>query len=222
MRGARVANFHLFNRCGTPLATGRSLFSPYARCLSSDTPGFDEPKANRAGHSLPSPGKALSTVKKETSVVDYALTNMDRLLAWARNGSMWPLTFALACCGIEMMHLSMPRYDQDRLGIIFRASPRQADVMIVAGTVTNKMAPAVRQCYDQMPDPKWVISMGTCANGGGYYHYSYSVVRGVDRILPVDIYVPGCPPTAEALMYGLLQLQKKIRKTKVTRMWYRK
>ncbi|KAJ6441615.1 hypothetical protein O9K51_05166 [Purpureocillium lavendulum] len=102
-----------------------------------------------------------------------------------------------------MMHVSMPRYDQDRLGIIFRASPRQADVMIVAGTVTNKMAPAVRQCYDQMPDPKWVISMGSCANGGGYYHYSYSVVRGVDRIVPVDIYVPGCPPTAEALMLGL-------------------
>lgn len=121
-----------------------------------------------------------------------------------------------------MMHVSMPRYDQDRLGIIFRASPRQADIMIVAGTVTNKMAPAVRLCYDQMPDPKWVISMGSCANGGGYYHYSYSVVRGVDRILPVDVYVPGCPPTAEALLYGVFQLQKKMRKTKITRMWYRK
>ncbi|PKS06211.1 hypothetical protein jhhlp_006957 [Lomentospora prolificans] len=144
------------------------------------------------------------------------------IVAWARNGSVWPLTFALACCGIEMMHVSMPRYDQDRLGIIFRASPRQADVMIVAGTVTNKMASAVRQCYDQMPDPKWVISMGSCANGGGYYHYSYSVVRGVDRILPVDIYVPGCPPTAEALLYGVFQLQRKVRNTKVTRMWYRK
>jgi NADH-quinone oxidoreductase B subunit len=118
-----------------------------------------------------------------------------------------------------MMHCSMPRYDQDRLGIIFRASPRQADVMIVAGTVTNKMAPALRQCYDQMPEPRWVISMGSCANGGGYYHYSYSVVRGVDRIVPVDIYVPGCPPTAEALLYGIFQLQKKIRHTKVTRMW---
>jgi len=94
------------------------------------------------------------------------------------------------------MHVSMPRYDQDRLGIIFRASPRQEDVMIVAGTLTNKMAPALRMCYDQMPDPKWVISMGSCANSGGYYHYSYSVVRGVDRIVPVDIYVPGCPPTA--------------------------
>ena len=136
---------------------------------------------------------------------------MDKLIGWARTGSVWPLTFALACCGIEMMHASMPRYDQDRLGIIFRASPRQADIMIVAGTVCNKMAPALRQLYDQMPDPKWVISMGSCANGGGYYHYSYSVVRGVDRIVPVDIYVPGCPPTAEALLYAIFQLQKKIK-----------
>lgn len=119
------------------------------------------------------------------------------------------MTFGLACCAVEMMHLSAPRYDQDRLGIIFRASPRQSDVMIVAGTLTNKMAPALRQVYDQMPEPRWVVSMGSCANGGGYYHYSYSVTRGCDRIVPVDIYVPGCPPTAEALMYGMFQLQKK-------------
>lgn len=124
------------------------------------------------------------------------------------------MTFGLACCAIEMMHLSTPRYDQDRLGIIFRASPRQSDVMIVAGTLTNKMAPALRQVYDQMPDPRWVISMGSCANGGGYYHYSYSVTRGCDRIVPVDIYVPGCPPTSEALMYGIFQLQKKMRHTR--------
>ncbi|KFA52186.1 hypothetical protein S40293_00522 [Stachybotrys chartarum IBT 40293] len=178
-------------------------------------------ETKRLKPSLPSSTLTLSTESKPTSVVDYALTTVDQIVAWARNSSMWPLTFALACCGIEMMHASMPRYDQDRLGIIFRASPRQADVMIVAGTVTNKMAPAVRQCYDQMPDPKWVISMGSCANGGGYYHYSYSVLRGVDRILPVDIYVPGCPPTAEALLYSVFQLQRKIRRTKVTRMWYR-
>ncbi|KAJ5397353.1 NADH-ubiquinone oxidoreductase 19.3 kDa subunit [Penicillium cosmopolitanum] len=110
-----------------------------------------------------------------------------------------------------------PRYDQDRLGIIFRASPRQSDVMIVAGTLTNKMAPALRQVYDQMPDPRWVVSMGSCANGGGYYHYSYSVVRGCDRIVPVD-----APPTSEALMYGIFQLQKKMRHTRITRMWYRR
>ena len=138
------------------------------------------------------------------------------------------MTFGLACCAVEMMHVSTPRYDQDRLGIIFRASPRQSDVMIVAGTLTNKMAPALRQgspglclfnlvVYDQMPEPRWVISMGSCANGGGYYHYSYSVVRGCDRIVPVDIYVPGCPPTAEALLYGVFQLQRKMRHTKVLR-----
>ena len=149
-------------------------------------------------------------------------TTMDQIANWARQGSLWPMTFGLACCAVEMMHLSTPRYDQDRLGIIFRASPRQSDVMIVAGTLTNKMAPALRQVYDQMPDPRWVISMGSCANGGGYYHYSYSVTRGCDRIVPVDIYVPGCPPTSEALMYGIFQLQKKMRHTKITRMWYRK
>lgn len=190
-------------------------------------------------HGTSSDTTDLSGVPKPTSLVEHVLyqisliqmwdnkltrsrTDFDRIVSWARNGSMWPLAFGLACCSIEMMHASMPRYDQDRLGIIFRASPRQADVMIVAGTVTNKMAPAVRQCYDQMPDPKWVISMGSCANSGGYYHYSYSVVRGVNRILPVDIYVPGCPPSSEALLYGIFQLQKKIRRTKVTRMWYRK
>lgn len=137
-------------------------------------------------------------------------TTLDQITNWARQGSLWPMTFGLACCAVEMMHLSTPRYDQDRLGIIFRASPRQSDVMIVAGTLTNKMAPALRQVYDQMPEPRWVISMGSCANGGGYYHYSYSVTRGCDRIVPVDIYVPGCPPTSEALMYGIFQLQKKV------------
>ncbi|CAG8517814.1 4366_t:CDS:2 [Paraglomus brasilianum] len=125
-------------------------------------------------------------------------------------------TFGLACCAVEMMHMAASRYDQDRLGVVFRASPRQSDVMIVAGTLTNKMAPPLRKVYDQMPEPRWVISMGSCANGGGYYHYSYSVVRGCDRIVPVDIYVPGCPPTAEALLYGVLQLQKKMRRSRKT------
>jgi NADH-quinone oxidoreductase subunit B len=142
----------------------------------------------------------------------FMLTTADALFDWARTGSMWPMTFGLACCAVEMIHAYMPRYDLDRFGIFPRPSPRQSDVMIVAGTLTNKMAPALRRVYDQMPEPRWVISMGSCANGGGYYHYSYSVVRGCDRIVPVDIYVPGCPPTAEALVYGILQLQKKIRR----------
>jgi NADH-quinone oxidoreductase subunit B len=142
----------------------------------------------------------------------FVLTSTDKLFDWARTGSLWPMTFGLACCAVEMIHSYMSRYDLDRFGMIPRPSPRQSDVMIVAGTLTNKMAPALRRVYDQMPEPRWVVSMGSCANGGGYYHYSYSVVRGCDRIVPVDIYVPGCPPTAEALVYGLLQLQKKIQR----------
>ena len=143
----------------------------------------------------------------------FATTSIDALMNWARTASMWPMTLGLACCAVEMMDAGAARLDLDRDGVIFRPSPRQSDVMIVAGTLVNKMAPALRRVYDQMPDPKWVISMGSCANGGGYYHYSYSVVRGCDRIVPVDIYVPGCPPTAEALIHGILQLQKKIRRT---------
>jgi NADH-quinone oxidoreductase subunit B len=142
----------------------------------------------------------------------FLVTTMNDLVNWARSGSMWPMTFGLACCAVEMMHAAASRYDLDRFGLVFRPSPRQSDVMIVAGTLVNKMAPALRKVYDQMAEPRYVISMGSCANGGGYYHFSYSVVRGCDRIVPVDIYVPGCPPTAEALVYGILQLQKKIRR----------
>lgn len=153
-----------------------------------------------------------AAVSKHLNEKGYLLTSADALFDWARTGSLWPMTFGLACCAVEMIHSYMSRYDLDRFGMIPRPSPRQSDVMIVAGTLTNKMAPALRRVYDQMPEPRWVISMGSCANGGGYYHYSYSVVRGCDRIVPVDIYVPGCPPTAEALVYGLLQLQKKIQR----------
>lgn len=141
----------------------------------------------------------------------FVVAQLDKLAQWAQSGSLWPMTFGLACCAVEMMHSAASRYDLDRFGVVFRPSPRQSDVMIVAGTLTNKMAPALRKVYDQMAEPRYVISMGSCANGGGYYHYSYSVVRGCDRIVPVDIYVPGCPPTAEALLYGVLQLQRKIR-----------
>jgi len=147
---------------------------------------------------------------KELEEKGFFTTTLDKLFAWAETGSLWPMSFGLACCAVEMMHAGASRYDLDRFGVMFRPSPRQSDVMIVAGTLCNKMAPALRRVYDQMSDPKYVISMGSCANGGGYYHYSYSVVRGCDRIVPVDIYVPGCPPTAEALLYGIIQLQNKI------------
>ena len=143
----------------------------------------------------------------------FLVASADAVINWAKNGSLWPMTFGLACCAVEMIHAGAARYDLERLGMLFRPSPRQSDLMIVAGTLCNKMAPALRKVYDQMAEPRWVLSMGSCANGGGYYHYSYSVVRGCDRIVPVDIYVPGCPPTAEALVYGILQMHHKVRRT---------
>ena len=158
------------------------------------------------------PWRDFGTFNDDLADKGFFVGSTDAVINWARSGSLMWMTFGLACCAVEMMQMSMPRYDAERFGFAPRASPRQSDVMIVAGTLTNKMAPALRKVYDQMPEPKWVISMGSCANGGGYYHYSYSVVRGCVRIVPVDVYVPGCPPTAEALVYGILQLQKKIRR----------
>ena len=155
----------------------------------------------------------LNQVTNELQDKGFVLANVDKLVNWARTGSLWPMTFGLACCAVEMIHSYCSRYDLDRFGVVPRPSPRQSDVIIVAGTLTNKMAPAFRKVYDQMAEPRYVISMGSCANAGGYYHYSYAVVRGCDRVVPVDIYVPGCPPTAEALIYGILQLQKKIKRT---------
>lgn len=134
------------------------------------------------------------------------------IVNWARHGSFYPLTFGLACCAVEMMHATVSRYDYDRFGIIFRASPRQSDLMIIAGTLTLKMAPALKKIYEQISLPKWSISMGSCANNGGYYHFASSVVKGCNKIIPVDLYIPGCPPTAESLFFGTLKLQQIILK----------
>lgn len=142
-----------------------------------------------------------------------ALSSVDKLTNWATSNSLWGMTYGLACCAIEMMAAGASRYDLDRFGTIFRASPRQSDLMIVAGTVTKKHAEFVRRLYDQMPEPKWVISMGSCANTGGMFN-TYATVQGVDRIIPVDIYLPGCAPRPETLQYAIMILQQKIRSSK--------
>ena len=170
--------------------------------------------AGAQGQALVKPDDPFfKAVEGELGQKGFLVTSAEDIIKWARTGSLMWMTFGLACCAVEVMQVSMPRYDLERFGAAPRGSPRQSDVMIVAGTLTNKMAPALRKVYDQMPEPRYVISMGSCANGGGYYHYSYAVVRGCDRIVPVDIYVPGCPPTAEALLYGIMQLQRKIRRS---------
>ena len=136
-------------------------------------------------------------------------TSLDKLVNWSRKSSIWPMTFGLACCAIEMMAAGASTHDLDRFGIIFRASPRQSDCIIIAGTVTKKMLPVIKTVYEQMPEPKWVIAMGACACSGGVFD-TYSVVQGIDEALPVDVYIPGCPPRPEALLYGLIKLQDKI------------
>ena len=179
-------------------------YKPYA--LGAGRAGVE------GGHDVRADDPFFAGLSDHLADKGFFTARADDLIAWARTGSLMWMTFGLACCAGEMMQAGNPRYDLERFGMAPRGSPRQSDVMIVAGTLTNKMAPALRRVYAQMPEPRYVVSMGSCANGGGYYHYSYSVVRGCDRIVPVDIYVPGCPPTAEALVYGMLQLQKKIRR----------
>ncbi len=153
----------------------------------------------------------LGDIQKGGNVV---VTTVETLLSQARANSLWPLTFGLACCAIEMMSTAGSRFDLARFGSeAFRATPRQADVMIIAGRLSKKMAPVLRQIYDQMPEPKWVISMGACASSGGVYN-NYAIVQGADQVVPVDVYVPGCPPSPDALIYAILKLQEKIKKSK--------
>jgi NADH-quinone oxidoreductase subunit B len=145
----------------------------------------------------------------------YITTKVDEVVTWARRNSLWPYPFGTACCGIELMSVMGPKYDLARFGSeVVRFSPRQADLLLVAGTITEKMAPILKRIYDQMSEPKWVLSMGACASSGGFYR-AYHVVQGVDRIVPVDVYVPGCPPTPEAVIDGIMQLQEKIKTDRV-------
>ena len=156
------------------------------------------------------PGPSLLNQATDGRVPGVITATTDQLFAMARKSSLWTLSFGLACCAIEMISTYMAHHDFDRFGVVTWPSPRQSDVMIVAGTVVKKMAEPIRLLYEQMPEPKWVIAMGSCATNGGPYYRSYSVVMGVDHIIPVDVYVPGCPPRPEALLYGILKLQEKI------------
>jgi NADH-quinone oxidoreductase subunit B len=164
---------------------------------------------------IPVPGELHSNI---------AITTIDKLYNWSRRSSVWPLGFGLACCAIEMIAAAASRYDIARFGMeVFRASPRQADLMVVSGTVTKKMVPQIVRLYNQMPEPKYVLAMGACASGGGPFKEGYNVVSGIDKFVPVDVYVPGCPPTPQALLHGLITLQKKIDGQSVTTVpWYRR
>lgn len=189
-------------RCSRLFLTGRAMIS---RGSPEWSHRLDLKKGKKAtmAHKL--------GTSKPNNALQYAQMTLHDLTEWALAYSPWPLTFGLACCAVEMMHCYAARYDLDRFGIVPRPTPRQAEIIIVSGTVTNKMAPILRNIYVQMVNPKWVISMGSCANGGGYYHFSYAVLRGCERAIPVDFWIPGCPPSAEALVFCLHTLQKKIR-----------
>ena len=169
---------------------------------------LEPPKAG--GEAKPEAPRAVTPQEREELERGLLFTTVDRMVNWARRSSIWPATFGLACCAIEMMATGASKFDLARFGAeVFRASPRQADLMIVSGRVSRKMAPVLRQIYDQMPEPKWVISMGACASCGGVFN-TYTIVQGVDQVVPVDVYVPGCPPRPEQLIHGIMKLQEKI------------
>jgi len=179
------------------------------------------PQANKIYEPMPVP--MVDTGIEQELEQNLLITSVDQVLNWARRSSLWPAMFGLACCAMEMIAAAMPRYDLARFGAeIFRASPRQADLLIVPGTVTWKMAPAVRRVWLQMPEPKWAIAMGGCAIMGGPFAYAYSVTPGVNTLVPVDVYVPGCPPRPESLLTGLMLLQDKIKQETIARKWQRK
>lgn len=169
---------------------------------------------------LNSPGYDIPDEMKNV----VAITTLDRIYNWGRRSSIWPMMFGLACCAIEMIAAQAARYDMARFGMeVMRPTPRQSDLMLVAGTVTKKMVPAIVRLYNQMPEPKYVVAMGACASGGGPFKEGYNVVSGIDKFLPVDVYIPGCPPTPQALIAGLIKLQEKIDKQSIRQVrWYRK
>ncbi len=171
-------------------------------------------------HELNSPGYDIPEDMKNV----VAITTLDRIYNWGRRSSVWPMMFGLACCAIEMIAAQAARYDMARFGMeVMRPTPRQSDLMLVSGTVTKKMVPAIVRLYNQMPEPKYVVAMGACASGGGPFKEGYNVVSGIDKFLPVDVYIPGCPPTPQALIAGLIKLQEKIDKQSIRQVrWYRK
>jgi NADH-quinone oxidoreductase subunit B len=175
-----------------------------------DRPSSIGDRPSSSGPIIHRPPSGIVSGQQALDELPLLTTTVEKMVQWARRSSIWPVTFGLACCAIEMMAMSCSRYDIARFGAeVFRGSPRQSDLMIVAGRLSRKMAPALRRVYDQMPEPKWVISMGACASVGGVFD-NYAIVQGVDQIVPVDVFVPGCPPRPESLIYGIVQLQKKI------------